>query len=243
MPKPIIWHVMNNTLKNKKILVTAGPTREAIDPVRYITNHSSGKMGYAIAEHFLKQGAEVILVSGPVSTKLDHPKLRLIKVNTALEMDLACCRYYEQIDVAIFAAAVADYRPESISDHKIKKDSSSFTIRMIKNVDIAFEFGKVKSVNQLSVGFALETNDELKHAIGKLNKKNFDMIILNSMNDDQAGFGFDTNKISIIKKDLTKTDYPLKDKSEVATDIVNEIAGLLLQQDRFNNESLVGMTA
>ncbi|MFT3908170.1 MAG: phosphopantothenoylcysteine decarboxylase [Ferruginibacter sp.] len=233
---------MTDILVNKKILITAGPTREAIDPVRYISNYSSGKMGYAIAAHFLKQGAEVILVSGPVSMKLDHPKLRLVKVNTALEMDLACCRYYEQIDVAIFAAAVADYRPEIICDHKIKKDSSSFTIKMIKNVDIAFEFGKVKSVKQLSVGFALETNDELKHAIAKLNKKNFDMVILNSMNDDQAGFGFDTNKISIIKKDLTQTDYPLKNKSEVAADIVSEVAGLLLQQDGLNHVKFVGMT-
>ena len=234
---------MRSILANKRILITAGPTREAIDPVRYISNHSSGKMGYAIAEQFLKQGAEVVLVSGPVSMKLDHPKLHLVKVNTALEMDLACCRYYEQVDVAVFAAAVADYRPESICDHKIKKDSSSFTIRMIKNVDIAFEFGKVKSAKQLSVGFALETNDELKQAIGKLGRKNFDMVVLNSMNDDQAGFGFDTNKISIIKKDLTQTDYPLKDKSEVAADIVHEIAELLLQQESFSNASLDAMTA
>ena len=180
---------------NKKILITAGPTREAIDPVRYISNHSSGKMGYAIAEHFLNEGAEVILISGPVTVRLVHPKLTLVNVNTALEMDLACCRFYEQVDVAVFAAAVADYRPESIADHKIKKDESSFTIKMVKNVDIAYEFGKVKSAKQLSIGFALETNDEVKHAVGKLNKKNFDMVILNSMNDSQAGFGFDTNSM------------------------------------------------
>lgn len=228
---------------NKKILITAGPTREAIDPVRYISNHSSGKMGYAIAEHFLNEGAEVILISGPVTVRLVHPKLTLVNVNTALEMDLACCRFYEQVDVAVFAAAVADYRPESIADHKIKKDESSFTIKMVKNVDIAYEFGKVKSAKQLSIGFALETNDEVKHAVGKLNKKNFDMVILNSMNDSQAGFGFDTNKISIIKKDLSQTDYPLKNKSSVAEDIVHEIAGLLLQQDQYNNTTLVRMTA
>ena len=228
---------------NKKILITAGPTREAIDPVRYISNHSSGKMGYAIAEHFLKEGAEVILISGPVTVRLVHPKLTLVNVNTALEMDLACCRFYEQVDVAVFAAAVADYRPESIADHKIKKDESSFTIKMVKNVDIAYEFGKVKSAKQLSIGFALETNDEVKHAVGKLNKKNFDMVILNSMNDSQAGFGFDTNKISIIKKDLSQTDYPLKNKSSVAEDIVHEIAGLLLQQDQYNNTTLVRLTA
>ena len=228
---------------NKKILITAGPTREAIDPVRYISNHSSGKMGYAIAEHFLKEGAEVILISGPVTVRLVHPKLTLVNVNTALEMDLACCRFYEQVDVTVFAAAVADYRPESIADHKIKKDESSFIIKMVKNVDIAYEFGKVKSAKQLSIGFALETNDEVKHAVGKLNKKNFDMVILNSMNDSQAGFGFDTNKISIIKKDLSQTDYPLKNKSSVAEDIVHEIAGLLLQQDQYNNTTLVRMTA
>ncbi|MEO8770202.1 MAG: phosphopantothenoylcysteine decarboxylase [Ferruginibacter sp.] len=236
---------MNSILTNKKILITAGPTREAIDPVRYVSNHSSGKMGYAIAENFLSQGAEVILISGPVSIGLDHPKLTLVNVNTALEMDLACCRFYEQIDVAIFAAAVADYRPESVSDHKIKKDSSSFTIKMVKNVDIAYEFGKVKSAKQLYIGFALETNDELKHAIGKLNKKNFDMVVLNSMNDEQAGFGYDTNKISVIKKDLTQTDYPLKNKALVATDIVQEVTGLILQQqqDYFNRALLIGMTA
>ena len=234
---------MSSILMNKKILITAGPTREAIDPVRYISNHSSGKMGYAIAEHFLNEGAEVILISGPVTVRLVHPKLTLVNVNTALEMDLACCRFYEQVDVAVFAAAVADYRPESIADHKIKKDESSFTIKMVKNVDIAYEFGKVKSAKQLSIGFALETNDEVKHAVGKLNKKNFDMVILNSMNDSQAGFGFDTNKISIIKKDLSQTDYPLKNKSSVAEDIVHEIAGLLLQQDQYNNTTLVRLTA
>lgn len=222
----------DNILKNKKVLITAGPTREAIDPVRYISNHSSGKMGYAIAEAFLRQGATVVLVSGPVSLKLEHPNLDIIKVNTASEMDLACCRYYEQLDIAVFAAAVADYRPESIADQKIKKDESSFSIRMVKNVDIAFEFGKVKSPGQLSVGFALETNDELKHAVGKLTRKNFDMVVLNSMNDDRAGFGFDTNRISVIKKDLGKTDYPLKDKSSVAEDIIHEISTLLVLKEQ-----------
>lgn len=234
--------MINNILKNKKVLITAGPTREAIDPVRYISNHSTGKMGYAIAEKFLEQGAEVVLVSGPVSVQLNHPKLKIINVNSASEMDLACCRFYEQLDVVVFSAAVADYRPESIADQKIKKDESSFTIKMVKNVDIAYEFGKVKSANQVSVGFALETNDELKHAVGKLNKKNFDMVVLNSMNDANAGFGFDTNKISIIKADLTKTDYPLKNKSVVAEDIVNEVAGLLLLKNNFNAVP-VGMTA
>jgi phosphopantothenoylcysteine decarboxylase/phosphopantothenate--cysteine ligase len=174
---------MSNILKNKKILITAGPTREAIDPVRYISNHSSGKMGYAIAESFLKQEAEVLLISGPVHLKLEHPRLAIVHVNSAMEMYLACCRFFESIDIAVFAAAVADYRPAVIADQKIKKDGDSFSIRMVKNVDIAYEFGKIKTANQVAVGFALETNDELKHATGKLDKKNLDMVVLNSMND------------------------------------------------------------
>lgn len=209
---------------NRKILITAGPTREAIDPVRYITNHSSGKMGYAIAEQFLKQGAEVFLVSGPVCLEIKHPNLKLVKVNSANEMYLACCHFFEEVDGAVFAAAVADYRPDKIAEQKIKKDDQSFIIKMVRNIDIAYEFGKVKTSKQFSVGFALETNDELKHAISKLIRKNFDMVVLNSMNDANATFGFDTNKITIIKSDYTQKEYPLKSKPEVAVDIVNEIA-------------------
>jgi phosphopantothenoylcysteine decarboxylase / phosphopantothenate---cysteine ligase len=231
---------MNTTqLKNKKILITAGPTREAIDPVRYISNHSSGKMGYAIAEECLKQGAEVFLVSGPVCLELKHPRLILVKINSASEMYLACCRFFEQADVAVFAAAVADYRPAKVAQQKIKKDDSAFTITMVKNVDIAYEFGKVKTGKQLSVGFALETNDELKHAIGKLDNKNFDMMVLNSMNDANATFGFDTNKITIIKNDFSRTEYSLKNKKEVAEDIVYEIENsLFLKSINEKEESL-----
>lgn len=212
---------------NKKILVTAGPTREPIDPVRYISNHSSGKMGYAITAELLEQGAEVILISGPVAVTLQHPKLKMIRVTTASEMYLACCRFFEIADVAIFTAAVADYRPDKIAVQKIKKSDSCFTITMTKNIDIASEFGKIKRRNQISVGFALETNDEQAHAIEKLNKKNFDMVVLNSMNDANATFGFDTNKITIIKADYSCTAYPLKSKKEVAADIVHE-AGVLM---------------
>lgn len=214
--------MINNLLAGKKVLITAGPTREAIDPVRYISNHSSGKMGYAIAEEFLKQGATVFLVSGPVCIELKHPKLTLVKVNSASDMYIACCRFFEQADIAVFAAAVADYRPAKIAEQKIKKDESSFTIQLVKNIDIATEFGKVKREDQLSVGFALETNDELSHAMGKLQKKNFDMVVLNSMNDANATFGYDTNKITIIRNDLSKTEYGLKSKKEVAEDIVYE---------------------
>jgi phosphopantothenoylcysteine decarboxylase / phosphopantothenate---cysteine ligase len=184
-------------------------------------------MGYAIAEQFLEQGAEVIMVSGPVCIQLQHPRLKIVKVNAASEMYMACCRFFEGVDIAVFAAAVADYRPKKVANQKIKKDESVFNIRMVKNVDIAYEFGQVKKMNQLSVGFALETNDELSHAIGKLKKKNFDMVVLNSMNDSNATFGFDTNKITVIKNDFSRTEYPLKNKKEVAEDIVFEIENCL----------------
>jgi phosphopantothenoylcysteine decarboxylase / phosphopantothenate---cysteine ligase len=212
----------NSSFKNVRVLITAGPTREAIDPVRFISNHSSGKMGYAIAEEFLKLGADVILVSGPVCIQLQHPNLKIVNVNSATDMYLACCNYFEAIDIAVFAAAVADYRPERIAEHKIKKEEASFIVKMVKNIDIAFEFGKIKKPHQLSVGFALETNDEERNAISKLNRKNFDMVVLNSMNDAQAGFGYDTNKISIFNQEGEQKEFPLKAKAEVAADIVNE---------------------
>lgn len=222
---------MIHAFKNKKILITAGPTREAIDPVRYISNHSSGKMGYAIAEAFLKQGAKVVLVSGPVTLKLNHPDLELVNVNSATDMWLACCRYFEEADIVVFAAAVADYRAHRIEEQKIKKDDRSFTIRMEKNVDIAYEFGKVKAPGQLSIGFALETNDELLHAKRKLDKKHFDMVVLNSMKDENACFCSDNNKVQIIKRDFTRTSYRSKPKSEVAEDILHEISGLLEKKE------------
>lgn len=228
----------SSILAGKKVLITAGPTQEAIDPVRYISNHSSGKMGYAIAEEFLKGGAQVFLVSGPVSLSLQHPNLRIVKVKSANEMYLACCHFFEEVDIAIFAAAVADYRPDKIAEQKIKKDESSFTIKMVKNIDIAFEFGKIKAERQISVGFALETNDELTHAIGKLAKKNFDMVILNSMNDSYATFGFDTNKITIIKNDFSQKDFPLKSKAEVASDIVQEISETIHDHNNHDDTSV-----
>jgi len=227
----------SSILANKKVLITAGPTREAIDPVRYISNHSSGKMGYAIAERFLELGAQVVIVSGPVSIKLQHPRLTIVNVNAANEMYLACCRVFEEIDIAVFAAAVADYRPAKIAEQKIKKDEAAFTIKMVKNIDIAYEFGRTKTTDQVSVGFALETNDELAHAKAKLEKKNFDMVILNSMNDVSATFGYDTNKITTIKKDLSKKEFSLKQKSEVAKDIVKEITSILFTQYQY--EALV----
>jgi phosphopantothenoylcysteine decarboxylase/phosphopantothenate--cysteine ligase len=229
-----------DVFKGKKILVTAGPTREAIDPVRYISNHSSGKMGYALAEAFLKQGAHVTLVSGPVVLSLAHRNLEIVKVNAAMDMYLACCHYFEDADIAVFAAAVADYRPARMATQKIKKEMNSFAISMVKNVDIAFEFGKIKTEDQLSVGFALETNDELAHALDKLGRKNLDMVVLNSLNDEQSGFGYDSNKIQIIRKDFTQKQFALKPKKEVAHDIVSEIQELLKakesEQEQLSNE-------
>lgn len=238
----------NNILSGKKILITAGPTREAIDPVRYISNHSSGKMGYAIAESFLRKGAEVTLISGPVSPgnnwlSANHEltKLNIMKVETAVEMYLACCRFFEETDIAVFAAAVADYRPKIISREKIKKSNAIFTLQLIKNVDIAFEFGKVKTHEQFSVGFALETNNEINHAISKLIQKNFDMVVLNSMNDDQATFGYDTNKITIVNKDFSFRHFSLKAKTEVANDIVDEIEKLVCPIKNYaKTESTIG---
>lgn len=220
-------------LKDKKVLITAGPTREAIDPVRFISNHSTGKMGYAIAEEFLKQGAEVILISGPVCIQLSHPKLKIINVESANDMYLACCLHFEACNIAVFSAAVADYRPEKAANQKIKKDDSSFIIKLVKNVDIAAEFGKYKTSNQVSIGFALETNDELNHAVGKLRKKNFDMIVLNSMNDPKATFGYDTNKVSIITSVMKQYNYELKTKKEVARDIVKHVAEVVLTKQSF----------
>ena len=188
-------------------------------------------MGYAIASELLKQGAEVLLVSGPVDLELKHPKLKLIKVGSANEMYQACSQYFQTIDIAIFAAAVADYRPASIASQKIKKSDDSFAITMVKNVDIAAEFGKVKYQGQLSIGFALETNDEQAHAINKLRRKNMDMVILNSMNDAGATFGHDTNKVTMIHADMRLKDFPLKDKKMVARDIVQEIASHIMKKD------------
>ncbi|HEX2608062.1 MAG TPA: phosphopantothenoylcysteine decarboxylase [Flavisolibacter sp.] len=220
------YHLLNK----KRVLITAGPTRESIDPVRFISNHSSGKMGYALAEEFLKLGAQVILVSGPVCLKLEHPHLKIISVESANDMYMACCLHFESVDIAVFSAAVADYRPARIASQKIKKEDDSFSIDLIRNVDIAGEFGKYKSPHQLSIGFALETNNEVNHAISKLKRKNFDMVVLNSMNDARATFGYDTNKISLISTDMQQRDFPLKPKKEVAKDIVNAISALLLNK-------------
>lgn len=213
---------MQNTLQNKKILITAGPTREYLDPVRFLSNQSTGKMGYAIAEAMHNLGADVHLVSGPVSISFDFPKDKIIAVETGKQMYEECQKLFRQVDIAIFCAAVADYTPKLTSEVKLKKIENEISIEFIKNVDIAYEFGRVKTQHQKSIGFALETNNVLDNAASKLNKKNFDCIVANSPNKDE-GFGYDTNKITILKSDLTLTEFPLKSKHEVAQDIINAI--------------------
>lgn len=213
---------------NKTVLITAGPTREALDPVRYISNHSSGKMGYAIAQEFLRRDYKVILVSGPVQVTIDaHPFLTLIKTESAIDMLNACEQYFSTTDICIFAAAVADYRPAEPASQKIKKKSDTLIIELVKNPDIASCFGKVKTTQQLSIGFALETNDEMEHAKQKMHSKNLDLVVLNSMNDKQATFGFDTNKISILDRSGEVFLFPLKSKKEVAGDIADATEALL----------------
>lgn len=213
-------------LKGKKIMITAGPTYEKIDPVRFIGNYSSGKMGYALAECCAERGAEVILVSGPVSITEKHPNIRKISVESAEEMYQAAVREFTGSDAAILCAAVADFTPESQSEQKIKREKEDLVLRLKPTHDIAAALGKQKKENQIMVGFALETNDEVEHAKDKLERKNLDFIVLNSLNDKGAGFRHDTNKITIIDKNSV-TEFPLKDKKEVAADIINHLAEIL----------------
>jgi phosphopantothenoylcysteine decarboxylase / phosphopantothenate---cysteine ligase len=214
---------MNTPFNKDTVLITAGPTREALDPVRYITNHSSGKMGYAIAAAFLEKGYRVILVSGPVAVTLAHPDLIIIPVNSADEMYAACMPYFTSAKIAVFSAAVADYKPAEIALHKIKKSDAEFNLKMVKNVDIAYQFGLIKRNDQVAVGFALETKDEEQNALKKLYTKNLDLVILNSTQDENATFGFDTNKITIINRDFLFRALPLKSKAEAGRDIADAV--------------------
>ena len=209
-------------LSGKKVLITAGPTYEAIDPVRFIGNHSSGLMGYELARNAAKLGAKVYLVSGPSHLTVQHSHIEVVKVTSADEMYKATVSLYPDMDIVICAAAVADYRPKLVADQKIKKTSEEFTITLVKNKDILFSLGEMKK-EQFLVGFALETENEVENAIGKLKRKNLDAIVLNSLNDSGAGFGKLTNKISFIDKNLDIKTFELKTKAEVALDILNEI--------------------
>ncbi|MBR5298061.1 MAG: bifunctional phosphopantothenoylcysteine decarboxylase/phosphopantothenate--cysteine ligase CoaBC [Parabacteroides sp.] len=215
-------------LEKKKIVITAGPTYEKIDPVRFIGNYSSGKMGFALAETCAQQGAEVTLIAGPVALKTNHPNIKRIDVESAEEMYQAAIKAFPESDAAILCAAVADYRPEVQASDKIKRETEGeMTLHLVPNKDIAASLGAIKRDNQILVGFALETNNETVHAIGKLKRKKLDFIVLNSLRDAGAGFRCDTNKITIIDKKGHETVYPLKSKQKVAEDIVNQLASSL----------------
>lgn len=209
------------TLSKKKILITAGPTYEKIDPVRFIGNYSSGKMGFALAEECARRGAEVVLVAGPVSLKVNHPNIKRIDVESAEEMYNASIKEFPGMDAAILCAAVADFRPSEQYSQKVKRGEDLLTISLVPNKDIAASLGKMKKANQLLIGFALETNDEETNALKKMAKKNLDYIVLNSLNDAGAGFKYDTNKVAILKKNGERKDFGLKSKNEVASDIID----------------------
>ena len=213
-------------LKGKKLLLTAGPTYEAIDPVRFIGNHSSGKMGFAIAKTAANLGAEVILISGPSAQTIQHSFVKRIDVKSAEEMYTEAHKYFKEADIAILSAAVADYRPKNVATQKIKKKDATIEIVLEKTKDILASLGEIKE-HQLLVGFALETNNEEENAKGKLKKKNLDLIVLNSLQDKGAGFATNTNKITIIDKDLSKKTFGLKSKDAVAEDIMNAIIAKL----------------
>lgn len=209
-------------LTGKKVLITAGPTHEAIDPVRFLGNRSSGTMGFELARNAARLGAEVILVSGPTNLSLDHDNIHVLRVVSAQEMYDVCHAHFKDVDVAISAAAVADYRPKHVATEKMKKKDGDLHIELERNPDILLSLGE-KKTNQFVVGFALETENELENAKGKLKRKNLDAIVLNSLRDDGAGFGSKTNKITFIDKNLDIKTFALKTKSEVALDIWKEI--------------------
>lgn len=211
------------TLSGKKVMVTAGPTHENIDLVRFIGNYSSGKMGYAIANNLAERGADVYLVSGPTSLKLNNTKIKLFKVKSAEEMFLKSQELFVDMDAAIFSAAVADYTPKVKNEAKLKREANSMSIDLEATKDIAAEMGKLKKETQFTAGFALETGDYIENGIKKLGKKNFDFIVVNAANKEGAGFNVDTNQISIIDRDNNVKEYPLKNKYEVATDIVDRL--------------------
>ena len=218
MPKP---------LNGKQVMITAGPTYEKIDPVRFIGNYSTGKMGYAIADEAARRGAKVVLISGPVSITPTEASVKVVKVESAREMHEQCMKYFADSDIAIMSAAVADYAPSTVSDKKIKREKDDVPeIKLVKNPDIAASLGKDKKQQQILVGFALETNDEEINALDKLKRKNLDMIVMNSLRDAGAGFGTATNKITIYTCNKSSQTFPLKSKQEVASDILDVISNI-----------------
>ncbi|MFT4601074.1 MAG: phosphopantothenoylcysteine decarboxylase/phosphopantothenate--cysteine ligase [Arenicella sp.] len=220
----------DSVLIGKKVVITGGPTYEAIDPVRFIGNHSSGKTGVLLADECAKRGAEVTLITGPTNSRVFDPSIDVIQVKSAVEMKTAVESIWDQCDLGIFSAAVADYRPKVAADEKIKKSDDDLTIQLIKNPDILLWAGQHKKADQYLVGFALETENELENGFKKLEKKNLDLLVLNSLRDKGAGFGHDTNKVSILKGDNKIVEFELKDKSAVMVDIINEIEVDLSQE-------------
>ena len=231
-PEDIIRHLAtyfsddNKPLKGLNALVTGGPTYERLDPVRFIGNFSTGKMGIAIAEALAEKGAKVCLVLGPTHLKTYHHNIKVINVESATEMYDASTKAFPQTDIAVLSAAVADYMPEDITTEKIKKQGSTLNLQLTRTPDILASLGKIKTENQLLIGFALETNNEVEHAIEKMNSKNADMIVLNSLRDEGAGFGHDTNKITLIGRTGYQETFPLLSKQESAAVIVNHIVEL-----------------
>lgn len=218
-------------LKNKRIMITAGPTYEKIDPVRFIGNYSSGKMGYALAEECAKRGAEVTLVSGPVSVQAHHSRIQVVKVESCQQMYDAATAAFPQMDAAILCAAVADFRPSEVAEEKIKRVGQTMDIHLVPNPDIAASLGQMKRPGQLMVGFALETNDEEQNAQHKLEKKNLDFIVLNSLRNEGTCFQSDENQISIISHEGQR-DYERKPKQEVARDIIDELCSRMAAGDK-----------
>ena len=235
LEKVVQFFNQKKKLLNKHFLVTAGPTYEKIDPVRFIGNYSSGKMGYAIANELVSAGAKVTLVTGPVAVTNLNSEVSVIAVESAGEMHEACISIFPQVDGAVMCAAVADFTPVTISDSKIKREKDDLVIQLKPTKDISAELGLLKTDNQLLVGFALETGDELPNAYEKLKRKNLDLIVLNSLNDRGAGFGFDTNKITLIGKNNNPTFFELKSKAEVAADIVVAIISEMERKGQLQN--------
>ena len=222
-----IYFNSTEDLQGKKILITAGPTQEDIDPVRFIGNHSTGKMGICIAEEFAMRSAEVVLILGPTNLKPSNPKIKLISVRSADEMYEAALEYFPVSHVSVLSAAVADYKPANTSTEKIKKQDGAMDIELKRTPDIARELGRIKKEDQITVGFALETQNEVENALKKLETKNFDFIVLNSLRDEGAGFKHDTNKIQIIHGKEKIRKFDLKSKNLVAKDIVDEVVELI----------------
>ncbi len=233
MDEVVRFFAGNGSMRGRRILITAGPTREKIDPVRFISNYSTGKMGYAIAEELASRGAEVLLVSGPVQVTAHNKRITLIPVTTAEEMYTQCVEQFSGCDGAVMSAAVADFTPADTANSKIKKTGDEMLLRLVPTKDIAAALGKMKTGKQFLAGFALETDNEMQNAQKKLESKNFDFIVLNSLKDKGAGFGYDTNKVTIVSRSKGVVSYDLKAKTLVAKDIADQI------EEEFTQKSAV----